>query len=50
MKKKNLQLYLGILKNGKIINRHLTRNQWLFFSVERKLFLISKYNKTIDSL
>jgi hypothetical protein len=45
-----LQLFLGILKNGKIINRHLTRNQWLFFSVERKLFLISKYNKTIDKI
>jgi hypothetical protein len=45
-----LQFFLGILKNGKIINRPLNRNQWLFFGVERKLFLISKYNKTIDKV
>jgi hypothetical protein len=30
------------LKNGKIIKRYLTRKQWLFYSVETKLFLISE--------
>ena len=26
------------------------RKQWLFYSVESKLFLISKYNNTIDKV
>jgi len=30
--------------------RYLIRKQWLFYSVESKLFLISKYNKTIDKV
>ena len=29
---------------------YLTRKQWLFYSVESKSFLISKYNKTIDKV
>ena len=29
---------------------YLSRKQCLFFSVESKLFLISKYNKTIDKV
>jgi hypothetical protein len=31
-------------KNGKTIKRYLTREQWLFYSVESKLVLISKYS------
>jgi hypothetical protein len=31
------------------IKRYLTRKPWLFYSVESKPILISKYNKTIDS-
>ena len=42
------QLFWGSLKNGKIIKRYLTRKPWLFYRVESKLVLISKYNKTID--
>ena len=38
------------MKNGKIIKRYLTRKHWLFYSVESKLVLISKYNKTIDKV
>jgi hypothetical protein len=38
------------LKNGKIIKRYLTRKPWLFYRVESKLVLISKYNKTIDKV
>ena len=29
---------------------YLSRKQCLFYSVESKLFLISKYNKTIDKV
>ena len=36
--------------NNKIIKRYLTRKHWLFYSVESKLVLISKYNKTIDKV
>ena len=53
LKRKNqqfLQLFWGSLKNGKIIKRHFTRKQWLLYSVESKLFLISKYDKTIDKV
>jgi hypothetical protein len=38
------------LKNGKIIKRYLTRKPWLFYRVESKLVLISKYNKAIDKV
>ena len=30
--------------------RYFTRKPWLFYRVERKLVLISKYNKTIDKV
>ena len=45
-----LQLFSGSLKNGKIIKRYLIRKPWLFYWVENKLILISKYNKTIDKI
>ena len=45
-----LQLFSGSLKNGKIIKRYLIRKPWLFYRVENKLILISKYNKTIDKI
>jgi hypothetical protein len=45
-----MQLFWGSLKNGKIIKRNLTRKPWLFYSVESKLVLISKYNETIDKV
>ena len=52
------EIILRQLENGKIINkgnnniikRYLTRKHWLFYSVESKLVLISKYNKTIDKV
>jgi hypothetical protein len=53
LKRKNqqfFQLFWGSLKNGKIIKRYLTRKPWLFYRVESKLVLISKYNKTIDKV
>jgi hypothetical protein len=37
-------------ENGNIIIRYPTRKHWLFYGVETKLFLISKYNKTIDKV
>jgi hypothetical protein len=43
-------IFCGNLKNGKTIKSYLTRKPWLFYSVESKLVLISKYNKTIRQL
>ena len=39
---------LGKWENYK--KKYLTRKPWLFYSVESKLVLISKYNKTIDKV
>jgi hypothetical protein len=55
-KEKKSTIYAIILRqlekweNGNIIIRYPTRKNWLFYSVETKLFLISKYNKTIDKV
>jgi hypothetical protein len=35
---------------GKLYKRYLTRKPWLFYSVESKPVLISKYNKTINKV
>jgi hypothetical protein len=49
-KSKHFAIILRQLEKWEIITRHLTGKQWSFYSVESKLFLISKYNKTIDKV
>jgi hypothetical protein len=53
-KEKTLTIFAIILRQlekwGNYKKRYLTRKPWLLYSVQSKLVLISKYNKTIDKV